>query len=79
MRLDVGDFEDDYERRFQLHLDEKARKAEAKAKGNVTPTQTTAPQARSLTRPGDTALHPGPGAQRQLHVRSSGRVAAALI
>ncbi|MFD4860688.1 hypothetical protein [Streptomyces atratus] len=37
MRLDVGDFEDEYERRFQLHLDEKARKAEAKAKGNVTP------------------------------------------
>ncbi|MGW6562747.1 hypothetical protein [Streptomyces hydrogenans] len=37
MRLDVGDFEDEYERRFQLHLDEKARKAEARAKGNVTP------------------------------------------
>ncbi|GAB3949440.1 hypothetical protein [Streptomyces sparsus] len=36
LRLDVGDFEDEYERRFQLHLDEKARKAEAKAKGNVT-------------------------------------------
>ncbi|WP_331720400.1 hypothetical protein [Streptomyces sp. NBC_00209] len=37
MRLDLGDFEDAYERRFQLHLDEKARKAEARAKGNVTP------------------------------------------
>ncbi|MEV0919653.1 hypothetical protein AB0I93_36095 [Streptomyces sp. NPDC049967] len=37
MRLDVGDFEDEYDRRFQLHLDEKARKAEAKAKRNVTP------------------------------------------
>ncbi|MET8481812.1 hypothetical protein ABZV68_32250 [Streptomyces clavifer] len=37
MRLDVGDFEEEYERRFQLHLDEKARKAELKAKGNVTP------------------------------------------
>ncbi len=37
MRLDAGDFEDEYERRFQLHLDEKARKAQAKAKGNVTP------------------------------------------
>ncbi|MFB6878395.1 MULTISPECIES: hypothetical protein [unclassified Streptomyces] len=36
MRLDVGDFEEEYERRFQLHLDEKARKAEAKARGNVT-------------------------------------------
>jgi hypothetical protein len=37
MKLDAGDFEDEYERRFQLHLDEKARKAEAKAKGSVTP------------------------------------------
>ncbi|WP_329028444.1 hypothetical protein [Streptomyces sp. NBC_00690] len=37
MRLDVGDFEDEYERRFQHHLDEKARKAEAKAKGNIMP------------------------------------------
>ncbi|MFF1651088.1 hypothetical protein [Streptomyces sp. NPDC058240] len=37
MRLDVGDFEDEYERRFQFHLDEKARKAEARAKGNVAP------------------------------------------
>ncbi|MFC9759219.1 hypothetical protein, partial [Streptomyces sp. NPDC056921] len=36
MRLDVGDFEEEYERRFQLHLDEKARKAEARARGDVT-------------------------------------------
>ncbi|MEU2674596.1 hypothetical protein ABZ622_38305 [Streptomyces sp. NPDC007164] len=42
MRLDVGDFEDEYELRFQLHLDEKARNAEAKAKGNITPITRTA-------------------------------------
>jgi hypothetical protein len=42
MHAAFGDFNDEYERRFQLHLDEKARKAEAKVKGNVTPiTKTT--------------------------------------
>ncbi|WP_411078377.1 hypothetical protein [Streptomyces sp. cmx-10-25] len=37
LRLDIGDFEEEYERRFQVHLEEKARKAEARAKGNVLP------------------------------------------
>ncbi|MGW1296349.1 hypothetical protein [Streptomyces sp. NPDC002533] len=39
MCLDIGHFEDEYERRFQLYLDKKARKAEAK--GNVTPINKT--------------------------------------
>jgi len=40
MRLDVGDFEDEYERRFQLTWTR--RPARPKAKGNVTPiTKTT--------------------------------------
>ncbi|WP_103529023.1 hypothetical protein [Streptomyces sp. SM12] len=37
MRLDVGDFEEQYELRLQAHLEEKKRKAEARGKSNVTP------------------------------------------
>lgn len=32
MRLDEGDFEDEYERRLELHQQEKARKAEMRSK-----------------------------------------------
>ncbi|MER6692900.1 hypothetical protein [Streptomyces minutiscleroticus] len=37
MRLDEGDFEDEYEHRLELHQAEKARKAQARSKGTVTP------------------------------------------
>jgi hypothetical protein len=37
MRLGIGGFEDEYERRFPLRLDEKARKGKGNGKGKGTP------------------------------------------
>jgi hypothetical protein len=36
MRLDEGDFEDEYERRLELHQKEKARKAEQRKVTDIT-------------------------------------------